>query len=138
MTRFVLSSPRIRANAIAAIMAAGDGEIVTLSKATRSSRSNALMWCLLNDLARAKPEGRQWTPETWKSALMHSLGHQIMFCEGLDGAGPFPMGFRSSQLNAAQMGDLIMTIQKYGDEHGVKWTETEKGGFMDLKERAGE
>lgn len=138
MSRFVIVNDAVRANAIQAVRAADSGDIVTVAKATRSSRANALMWALLADLARSKPEGRQWTPETWKAALMHSLGHQIMFCEGIEGSGPFPMGFRSSQLNAKQMGDLIMTIQKYGDEHGVVWSETEKSGFMDLQKRAGE
>jgi len=77
---------------------------------------------MLSDVSRAKPEGRKWTPETWKAAFMHALGHQVRFCEGLDGSGPFPLGFHSSRLNKQQMADLITTIIEYGDRHGVKWT----------------
>lgn len=97
--------------------------VVTIRQATRSSDQNAKMWCLLSDISRAKPEGRHWTPETWKAAFMHCLGHQIQFCEGLDGSGPFPLGFRSSRLTVSQMADLITCIQEYGDRHGVRWTD---------------
>lgn len=94
----------------------------------RSERQDVGM---LADVARAKPEGRNWVPETWKAAFMHSLGHQVMFAEGLDGSGPFPIGFRTSRLTVKQMIDLITTIQKYGDEHDVEWREAVKGGFID-------
>lgn len=97
--------------------------VVTIRQATRSNDQNAKMWCLLSDISRAKPEGRHWVPETWKAAFMHCLGHQIQFCEGLDGSGPFPLGFRSSRLSVSQMADLITCIQEYGDRHGVAWSD---------------
>ena len=81
---------------------------------------------MLTDIADAQPEGRQWTPETWKSAFLHYLGHQVRFCEGLMGTGPFPMGFHSSRLSVREMADLITCIQQYGDEHGVKWSHGEE------------
>lgn len=96
--------------------------VVTVKEATRNADQNAKMWAMLSDISRAKPEGRRWTPETWKAAFMHSLGHQVQFCEGLDGSGPFPLGFRSSRLTVRQMADLITTIIEYGDRHGVAWT----------------
>lgn len=97
--------------------------VVTIREATRSNEQNAKMWAMLSDISRARPEGRRWTPETWKAAFMHVLGHQVQFCEGLDHSGPFPLGFRSSQLNVRQMADLITCIQEYGDRHGVVFTE---------------
>jgi len=60
---------------------------------------------------------------------MHAAGHQVQFAEGLDGSGPFPVGFRSSHLSVAQMADLITVIQEYGDRHGVQWQETERSGW---------
>jgi len=93
--------------------------VVVIREAKRSNEQNDKMWAMLEDVARAKPEGRNWTPETWKAAFMHLLGHQVMFCEGLDNAGPFPIGFRSSRLTVRQMADLITTIYEYGDRHGV-------------------
>lgn len=127
---FVLLSQLIRSNAARAIEQAGDGYVVTIAEPTRSNAQNSKLWAMLSDVANSKPEGRQWVPETWKAAFMHSLGHQVRFCEGLDGSGPFPMGFRTSQLSVRQMADLITCVAEYGDRHGVEWTEAERGGFM--------
>ena len=99
------------------------GAVLTIREATRSTEQNSKMWAMLSDISRAKPEGRHWVPETWKAAFMHCLGHQIQFCEGLDGSGPFPLGFRSSRLSVSQMADLITCIQEYGDRHSVAWTD---------------
>jgi hypothetical protein len=131
MSRFVLRNDVIRANAMQAINDAVDNSVVTVAKPTRSSEQNARMWASLSDVANARPEGRQWTPETWKSAFLHSLGHQVRFAEGLDGSGPFPMGFSSSALNVKQMADLITVIQEYGDRHEVQWKEVEESGFYE-------
>ena len=133
---FTLRNDDIRRNAINAIMAAEDGARLTIAPAQRSNDQNAKMWAMLADVARSQPEGRNWTPETWKAAFMHYLGHQVMFADGLDGSGPFPVGFRTSRLTVGQMSDLITVIYQYGDEHGVEWTETRKGGFLDLQARA--
>ena len=134
--RFILRDAAIKRNALQAVAAAGDDYVVTIAKPTRSNQQNARMWAQLADIANARPEGRQWTPETWKCAFLHSLGHQVRFAEGLDGSGPFPIGFHSSTLTVGQMADLITVISEYGDRHGVEWSETMKGGFMDLQERS--
>lgn len=133
--RFVLISPRVRQNAVNAILEAPEGYTVTIAEPKRSLDQNAKLWTMLGDVARTKPEDRNWTAETWKAAFMHYLGHQVMFCEGLEGTGPFPMGFRSSRLSVKQMADLITCVQEYGDRHGVKWTDTVKGGWHELQGR---
>lgn len=104
------------------IDAAGPDFVVTVSAPKRSTDQNAKMHAMLADISRSKPEGRHWTPDTWKAALMHSCGHQCQFAEGLDGSGPFPIGFRSSRLTKPQMSDLITVIIEYGDRHGVEWS----------------
>lgn len=106
------------------IDAAPVGAVVTVSPPKRSNDQNSLMWTLLSLISAAKPEGRQWPPETWKCAFMHSLGHQVLFAEGLNGSGPFPLGFRSSRLTRAQMSDLIEAIHEYAARHGVQLGET--------------
>lgn len=117
-----------RAFAKKLIDAAPTDAVVNVREATRNVDQNAKMWAMLSDVSRAKPEGRRWTPEVWKCAFMHALGHQVQFCEGLDGAGPFPIGFRSSRLTVKQMADLITVIAEYGDRHGVRWTEPKERG----------
>lgn len=117
----ILAGPSQRAYAHELIDRADDGSVVSFRPPRRSTEQNAMLWALLTDVSDAQPEGRQWPPETWKCAFMHALGHQVRFVDGLDGSGPFPIGFRSSRLTKAQMGDLITAIIKYGDEQGVRW-----------------
>lgn len=119
----ILIGPAQRAFAKQMIDRAPAGAVVKISEAARNSLQNDKMWAMLSDISRAKPEGRHWTPETWKCAFMHSLGHQVRFCEGLDNSGPFPMGFKSSKLTVRQMADLITVISEYGDRHQVKWSD---------------
>lgn len=124
MTRpVILRGDRQRAYAKSLIDQAPADAVVRIAQPTRNNLQNARLWAMLGDVADAKPEGRHWAPETWKCAFMHSLGHQVRFCEGLDNSGPFPMGFSSSRLTVRQMADLITVISEYGDRHGVRWTD---------------
>lgn len=131
MTSFVLVSETVRRNCISAILNAPANWVVTIKEPTRSADANAKMWAMLADVSKARPEGRQWTPEVWKCAFMHSLGHQVAFAEGLDGSGPFPIGFRSSKLSVRQMSDLIEVITEYGTRNGVVFSDTRDGGWME-------
>lgn len=119
----ILHGPSQRLFAKSLIDRAPMDAVVTVREATRNTDQNAKMWAMLSDVSRAKPEGRHWVPETWKAAFMHYLGHQVMFVDGLEGTGPFPVGFRSSRLTVRQMADLITCIDEYGSRHGVQWTD---------------
>lgn len=110
---------------------APDNAVVSILAPTRTNEQNAKMWAMLEDVRRSEPEGRQWTRDVWKAAFMHSLDHQVQFAQALDGSGPFPVGFRSSNLTVSQMSDLIEVIYEYGARHGVAWREKQRGGFMD-------
>ena len=112
-----------RALACALINRAPVDAVVTISEAKRSLPQNARMWAALSDISRARPEGRLWTPEQWKGAFMHALGHEVQFQQGLDGRGFFPVGFSTSRLTKRQFAELITLIQEYGDRHGVAWSE---------------
>lgn len=113
-----------RALACSLIERAPADSVVKISGPKRTRDQNALMWALLSDLSRAKPDGRMHTPETWKDLCMHACGHAVRFEVGLNNE-PFPVGFRSSNLTRAQMSDLIDFIYSYGTERGVKWTDNE-------------
>lgn len=118
-----------RAYAAESIRQAPQFSTVSILAPTRTPPQNKKLWAMLRDVAQAKPEGRLWVPDTWKAAFMHSSGHQCQFAEGLDGSGPFPVGYRSSHLNVQQMRDLIEVIYEYGARHAVQWAETERSGF---------
>ena len=100
--------------------------VVNIQAARRTTDQNSLMWALLSDVSRAKPEGRCHTPEVWKALMMHACGHATQFQMGLDGQ-PFPVGFRSSRLSKAQMTDLIEFILCWGSERGVRWSDHATG-----------
>lgn len=121
----ILRGPLQRAAARELIDRAPKNAVVNIRAATRTTDQNARMWAMLSDVSRAKPEGRQHTPEVWKALFMHALGHETRFEMGLNGE-PFPIGFRSSRLTVGQMADLITFISEYGDRHGVRWTEPEE------------
>lgn len=100
---------------------APDNAVVKISPEKRSDDQNSLMWSLLSDISRAKPEGRCHIPEIWKCIMMAACGHEVAFEHGIDGR-PFPLGFSSSRLTKAQMSDLIEFIMAYGTKHNVKWS----------------
>lgn len=100
------------------IEAAPQGAVMNIRPATRSNEQNALLWSLLSTVSRAKPDGRQHTPDVWKSLFMSACGHAVQFEVGLDGA-PFPLGFRSSRMTKEQMTDLIEFILQYCAEKGI-------------------
>ena len=95
------------------------GTVLKFQKPGRTISQNAKLWALLSDISRARPEGRVHTPEVWKHLFMAACGHEIMFVEGLDGQ-PFPAGFRTSQLDKAQMSELIEFIYAWVTEKGIK------------------
>lgn len=125
-----LCGPSQRAYAAEALRRAPDNATVSIKAPRRTIEQNDKMWAMLHDIARAKPDGREWVPDTWKGAFMHLLGHQCMFAEGLDGTGPFPVGFRTSKMSVPQMRDLIELMYEYGARHNIEWRETKRAGFM--------
>jgi hypothetical protein len=106
--------------------AAPQGAIMNIRPATRTNEQNALMWALLSDVSRAKPEGRELTPDVWKSLFLHALDHAQRFEMALDGRGMVPVGFRSSRLTKEQFSDLIEVIREYGARHGVAFSDEAK------------
>jgi hypothetical protein len=126
----ILRGPEQRALAKRLVDAAPADSVVKIGPAKRSTEQNDKMWAMLSDVSRARPEGRKHTPEVWKALFMSACGHAVQFEEGLDGY-PFPVGFRSSRLNKAQMSDLIEFIYAYGSQHGVVWSEP-----VEIPERA--
>ena len=119
----ILSTKAHRQRAQALVYAAPEGAVVNIRAANRTSDQNAKLWALLSEVSRAKPEGRNLPPETWKCVFMHACGHQCQFQPSLDGEGVVPLGFRSSRLTKAEFSDLIECIHAYAAQHGVELTE---------------
>lgn len=120
----ILNGSHARDTARRLIDRAPPGAVFNIRAANRTTEQNSLLWALLSDVSRAKPEGRCHTPEVWKTLFMAACGHAVQFENGLNGQ-PFPVGFRSSRLSKAEMSDLIEFVIQWGTEHGVRFDEKE-------------
>lgn len=118
-----LVGPEQRQRAQKLILRAPADYVVTISEPTRTLDQNALMWAALNDIARAKPDGREMTPEQWKCAFMDAAGFKPEFVPALEGNGFICLGYKSSRLTKAQFSDLVETIFEFGARKGVRWSE---------------
>lgn len=116
----ILHSNERRAQAARWANTAPLGTVVDFREPKRTIPQNARFWAMLTDVSTAKPNGLTHTPDMWKALFMKACGHEVQFLMGLDGM-PFPHGFKSSELNKAQMGDLMEWIAVYGAENGVKF-----------------
>lgn len=119
MRPITLRSDKDRVTAADVVYTAEPGTVVSFRKGSRTLEQNNLFWEVMTDLSNAKPEGREWTKETWRDAILHATGHAVQFEEGLDDSGPFPVGFRSSALTKAQMSLCLEKAFEYGARHGV-------------------
>jgi len=122
----ILSGLASRQKAESLVNAAPTGAVLTIKPPTRSNDQNALMWSLLSEISRAKPDGRVLTPDIWKSVFMAACGHQVRFEPTLEGDGVIPIGFRSSRLTKDEMSELIECILEYGARHGVQFHHQEQ------------
>jgi hypothetical protein len=100
--------------------------VVRLEEQRRSQIQNDKMWAMLTDVARAKPQGRVWTPEQWKPPFMDACDHKPIYGENLEGDGFLCLGYKSSRLTKPQFSDLIECIYEYGARHDVRWSEASK------------
>lgn len=96
------------------------GSVVNVKPPRRTLDQNAMLWALLSTVSRAKPEGRSYPPEIWKCLFMASAGHQVRWEPALDGEGVVQVGYRSSRLSKADMGELIECVQEYMARHGIE------------------
>lgn len=110
-----------RALACQLVKAAPTDAVVTIKEGTRSLEQNALLWSILSQVSRAKPEGRKHPPEVWKNLFMHACGYAVQFEMGLNGQ-PFPVGFRSSRLTKSQFSELMEFVFAWCAERGIPVT----------------
>ncbi|MFD1104197.1 recombination protein NinB [Sphingobium olei] len=115
----ILNSPFKRAQAQRLIEQAPQGAILNIKEAKRTSDQNALLWALLSQISRAKPDGRMLDTDTWKALFMHSVGFKCTFEPTLDGQGVVPLGYRSSRLTKLEFSDLIEAIFSFAAEKGI-------------------
>lgn len=119
----ILAGQYSRERAHKLVAAAPAGCVLNIRAASRTGEQNDKLWAMLSDVSRAKPDGRDYPPEIWKSLFMAEAGFKPRFEPSLDGKGVVPIGYKSSRLTKAEFSDLIESIYAFGAEHGVVWTE---------------
>lgn len=119
----ILANPDVRRRAHQLIEIAPAGAVLNIKEAARTSDQNAKMWAMLSDIARAKPQGRVLSTETWKALFMNAAGFTCTFEPTLDGQGVIPLGFKSSRLSKAEFSDLIEAMHAFAAEHGIDFTD---------------
>jgi hypothetical protein len=102
--------------------------VCVLREETRNDRQNRAMWGFIRQLREALPDtmGR-FSPEDCKLQFLHALGAEMRFLPELDGAGMFPVGYRSSTLTKDQFSALLEIIAAYAAKHGVELQESPEG-----------
>ncbi len=119
----ILATRAHRQRAHALIDAAPEQAVVNVAAPRRTNDQNALLWALLSEISRAKPQGRSLTPDVWKALFMHEAGFKCTFEPTLDGQGVVPLGFKSSRLRKAEFSELIEAINAFAAEHGIGLSE---------------
>lgn len=128
MQTVILTGQHSRIRAAELCRVAPQGSVCTVKAPARSSEQNSRMWAMLSDISRAKPEGRDYPPETWKSLFMAAAGFQPVFQHSLDGNGIVPIGYKSSRLTKAEFSDLFLAIEEYAARNNIQFSTVREAG----------
>jgi len=115
----ILSGLTQRMRAHRLIDIAPQGAVLNIREAKRTNAQNDLMWAILSQIARAKPDDRLLPTDTWKALAMEAAGFQCTFGTSLDGQRPVPLGFKSSRLTKGEFSDVIETLFAFAAEKGI-------------------
>lgn len=118
-SRFILISPRVRQNAVNAILEAPEGYVVTISEPKRSLEQNARLWAALGEIAdQVEWYGQKLKAEDWKDMLTASL-RKSRVVPGIDPGSFVVTGLHTSKMTVAEMSALLELAYAFGAERGV-------------------
>ena len=96
---------------------------VTLGRPRRTLDQNAKLWAMLADISKqVEWHGQFLSSEDWKTMATAALRRQRVV-PGIEG-GFVILGESTSKMTVAQFSELIEFICAFGDEKGVKWSES--------------
>ena len=94
-------------------------------KMNRTVRQNALMWVLLQDVAKHVIwHGQKLSKDDWKEIISASWRGQRSV-PNIEGNGFVILGVSTKRLSVKEMADLITLIEAFGAEQGVKFSAPE-------------
>ncbi len=125
----ILGTMRAREHAARFALSAPAGTVADFTPPRRTIPQNKRMQAMLGDVARAKPGGRVLNRDQWKCLFMDALaaetGKDVFRANwqpGLDGQTAVNLGYRSSRLVKADMGELMDFIDAWGAQNGVTFS----------------
>lgn len=101
---------------------------VTIKDLDRSGEQNKKLHAALGDIARqVEHAGKKWDILIWKrlltAAWMREEGDSPQLIPAVDGNGFDIVYERTSKLTVRQCASLLLWIEAFGAEHGVRWTQ---------------
>lgn len=132
---FVMSHPMARRNAYAAVLAADDGYMVTITEPKRKQIQNEKYHAMIGDIAKqCLFMGKRQDVETWKRLLVDAFakakqaendplpGHgQII--PALDGMGFVQLGIQTRNFSIRHAAEFIESLYAFGADNDVVWSE---------------
>jgi hypothetical protein len=116
---------------IKAMLTTGRRLNLEVSKDTRSSAQNRILWSCLNDISRqVEWHGQKLDSDSWKDMATAALKRQKVV-PGIDG-GYVVLGQRTSRMTRAELAELVDFLHAFGDQHDVSWSPTSLGREWDL------
>lgn len=100
---------------------------ITIRPETRSTAQNRLLFSCLDDISKQVIwHGKKLDKLDWKNVFSATM-HRLEVVPNLDGTGFVALGQSTSKMTKKEMAEMITLIHAFGDERGVKWSETSIG-----------
>lgn len=98
---------------------------VEIKGPARTIDQNNKLWAMLTDLAeQAEWAGKKRSTHDWKDLMTAAVkvAAGLEAVPGLEG-GLMILGLHTSEMEVSEMADVITYMLKWGDEHGVVWSD---------------
>lgn len=123
---FRLVTPIARKNAVAAVLAAPEGYVVTIEEETRTLEQNSAAHAILTDIMEQVTwKGQRFNLVTWKrltqASFLRDQGEQVEMIPALDGNGFDVIYEKSSKWGKKKFSAWIEWIYAFGAQNGVKF-----------------
>lgn len=122
---FTLYTPEQRLKVAKAVASLQKFARVEIKGPARTLDQNNKLWAMLTDLEeQAEWHGKKRSTHDWKDLMTAAVkvAAGLEAVPGLEG-GLMILGLHTSDMDVEEMADVITYMLKWGDEHGVVWSD---------------